>query len=96
MCMIDFDGDGYGELNVPVGSAADAGTDCDDTDAAAYPSATEIADSVDNDCDGTVDNISSSGTDADGDGFDLLDLDGRTADTCGRAGSLCEYMGHER
>ncbi|MEC7984479.1 MAG: MopE-related protein, partial [Myxococcota bacterium] len=69
-CMIDFDGDGYGEANLPNGSPADAGTDCDDSDASAYPSATEIVDSIDNDCDGLVDNIASSGTDADGDGYD--------------------------
>jgi hypothetical protein len=42
--VIDEDGDG---------SPADE--DCDDSDAAAYPGATEICDEIDNNCDGTVD-----------------------------------------
>jgi len=57
----DVDGDGYGD----AGSTTDAceapsgwvelDTDCDDSDAAINPAATELCDTVDNDCDGTVD-----------------------------------------
>ncbi len=56
----DADGDGF--------SIADG--DCDDTNAAINPGATEICDGIDNNCDGTIDE---SGdlfyVDADGDGF---------------------------
>jgi len=44
----DFDSDGYVAF-------ASGGDDCDDTDPAVYPGAPEVADSKDNDCDGTVD-----------------------------------------
>ena len=58
----DDDADGYGDVatsvlscDMPFGYVADL-TDCDDTDAAVNPAATDDCDSVDNDCDGTVDN----------------------------------------
>ncbi|MDG1478465.1 MAG: putative metal-binding motif-containing protein [Myxococcota bacterium] len=57
----DFDGDGFGEASRstigcerPSGYVADA-TDCDDTDAAVNPAATEVCDDIDNDCDTTID-----------------------------------------
>jgi MYXO-CTERM domain-containing protein len=50
-CMADSDDDGYGDLS--AAGAVTAGTDCDDTNAARYPSATEqIGDGVDQSCDG--------------------------------------------
>ena len=52
-CMTDVDGDGYGATLVVAG--ADAGADCDDADPAISPAATEVCDSVDNDCDGDID-----------------------------------------
>ena len=76
----DVDGDGYGDpgaattaCSQPSGSIADA-TDCDDADADVYPGADETCDSVDNDCDGTVDEDDAIDTttwylDADGDGY---------------------------
>jgi hypothetical protein len=58
---VDSDGDGYGSstgsttsCDAPSGHAA-TDTDCDDTDAAVNPGATESCDTVDNDCDGVID-----------------------------------------
>ncbi len=75
----DRDLDGYGNPSVSdVSCAAPSGyvldnTDCLDTSAISYPGATEICDSLDNDCDGTVDDNPSDGTtyyaDSDSDGF---------------------------
>jgi hypothetical protein len=60
---IDHDGDGY---SVRQG-------DCDDTNAAVYPGAPDVQDSVDNDCDGVIDEGSPE-SDDDGDGY--ADLEG--------------------
>ncbi len=73
----DADGDGWGDSSdrveaceLPSGYAAQEG-DCDDDDAAVFPGAIESCNSVDDDCDGVVDNNSGLDwyTDADGDGF---------------------------
>jgi hypothetical protein len=57
----DADGDSYGDpansqvaCSQPNGYVAIAG-DCDDTDAAVYPGATELCDGLDNDCNGQTD-----------------------------------------
>ncbi len=57
----DTDGDGYGDPRSvlsaclpPQGHVADA-SDCDDTDATAFPGNEEVCDGVDNNCDGEVD-----------------------------------------
>ena len=75
----DIDGDGYGNPSFPVVTCTPAsgyviaGTDCDDTDATNYPTATELCDGVDNDCDGVLDNGLSPlldwYEDVDGDGY---------------------------
>ena len=59
----DGDGDGYGNATIsvqsclpPQGYAAVAG-DCDDTNGSIHPGASEECDGIDNDCDGTVDDI---------------------------------------
>ena len=76
----DADTDGYGDAatstvscSAPGGYITDA-TDCDDTDLAEYPGATELCDGDDDDCDGEVDEDSAAdaGTwyaDADADGY---------------------------
>ncbi|GDX83287.1 hypothetical protein LBMAG42_50980 [Deltaproteobacteria bacterium] len=72
---LDYDSDGYGTTRFST-TACDAPadyvastTDCDDTERDVHPGATEVCDSVDNDCDGTVDDL----TDGDGDGFAACD-----------------------
>ena len=75
----DTDGDGFGDAtngtvacDVPSGYTADD-DDCDDTDAAINPSATELCDGLDNDCNGVADEDASGGStwyaDTDDDGF---------------------------
>ncbi|MCB9762961.1 MAG: hypothetical protein H6739_24380 [Alphaproteobacteria bacterium] len=56
----DEDGDGFGAASAgtacePPDGAVARGGDCDDLNAAVHPDAEEVCDSVDNDCDGTVD-----------------------------------------
>ena len=58
---IDADSDTYGlagsdslACSVPVGYVTD-NTDCDDTNADVYPTALEICDGLDNNCDGFID-----------------------------------------
>lgn len=75
---LDQDGDGYGvstsilACTKPNGYAA-VSTDCDDTLASRYPSASEYCNGVDDNCDGTVDNSAVDGQDwyidADGDSY---------------------------
>ncbi len=57
---VDHDGDGF---SLPSG-------DCDDTNAAIYPGAPDVADGIDNDCDGFVDEDFLG--DSDGDGWSVL------------------------
>jgi len=58
---VDADGDGYGDpaqeirdCNAPPGTT-DNGTDCDDTDPAVHPDATEVCNGIDDDCDSSID-----------------------------------------
>jgi uncharacterized protein (TIGR03382 family) len=76
----DEDGDGYGDTaggellcEVPSGYVTD-GSDCNDSNSAVNPSASEVCDGIDNDCDGNTDDSSSTGlstwySDVDGDGY---------------------------
>ena len=76
----DFDGDGYGNASstsrgcsAPSGYVLDT-TDCNDANAAINPAASEICNSVDDNCDGVIDPATSADAktwylDADGDGY---------------------------
>ena len=57
----DTDGDGYGDSSVttnacsqPSGYVSNS-TDCNDTNSSVNPAATEVANGIDDDCDGTID-----------------------------------------
>jgi cysteine-rich repeat protein len=71
----DEDGDGY---FADVGQPCEAERfDCDDLDPAVFPSASEVCNSVDDDCDGAIDEdvvTLTCGTDADGDGYPAADV----------------------
>jgi len=62
LCWPDGDADGFGDSAAVVAGALDCGGDatvagdCDDTDDRVNPGATERCDTLDNDCDGGVDN----------------------------------------
>jgi hypothetical protein len=74
----DIDGDGYGNVNVtiqansvPSGYASND-DDCNDSNSAINPGQNELCNSIDDDCDGTVDESCSTTTwyrDADSDGY---------------------------
>jgi hypothetical protein len=73
----DADGDGYGDssdsqdaCSAPSGYVTNS-TDCDDSDSAVNPGATEACDGIDNDCDSDVDEgvQTTFYRDADGDGY---------------------------
>jgi len=75
----DADGDGYGDpsaavdaCSAPEGTVTSA-TDCDDSDASIYPSARDVCDGLDNDCDGEIDEEDAFTwyRDDDGDGYGL-------------------------
>jgi len=63
--LIDADGDGQAALTL-----GGCGMDCDDTNAARYVGAEELCDTIDNDCDGMVDETAPTWyVDCDGDSF---------------------------
>ncbi len=93
---VDQDGDGYGEdlegtwsCEAPEKSTLVAG-DCDDTDSAIRPGAAEWCDSVDNDCDGLVDETGAVGSTP---WFPDTDMDGY-GDPAGEVYSCTMLAGH--
>jgi len=82
----DVDTDGFGDFDNAT-TACDPGegwvqdsTDCDDSDPAVNPDATEICDSIDNDCDGLIDDADDSVTGTDT-WYSDVDADGYGDDT---------------
>ena len=74
---VDADEDGFGNPDITTDSCepptgfVENGSDCNDTENTVYPSAEEICDELDNDCNGEIDEGLSETfyVDADGDGF---------------------------
>ncbi len=89
---VDSDSDGFGDLSstraaclAPAGTVSNA-TDCDDGNAAVFPGAAEVCNSIDDDCDGDIDDDDSSVSglttwyiDYDGDAYGT---DAFTVDAC--------------
>ncbi len=75
--FLDNDGDAWGVSDTPVSDCTQPpgyvpdGGDCDDTDPAIHPGATEVCNNLDDDCDGAVDEGVTTDyyPDGDGDGF---------------------------
>jgi hypothetical protein len=94
----DTDGDGYGDYRSSlVLCRATSGwsllaTDCDDDDATIHPGATETCDSVDEDCDGSIDE----GFDADGDGYaSCVDCNDARADINPGEAEVCDGIDND-
>jgi beta-lactamase superfamily II metal-dependent hydrolase len=91
-CYTDADADGWGDAPIsteddtcPEGTVPTQG-DCNDESAAVYPSAEEICDGFDNDCDADIDEEGASGaqtwyTDADADGYGSM-VPGESSQSC--------------
>jgi len=73
----DTDGDTFTTCGADGNPATTADNDCDDTDIAVFPGATEVCDAVDQDCDTLVDED----FDTDGDTFTTCGADGNPATT---------------
>lgn len=97
----DADGDTYGDPNVslracalPPGYVTIAG-DCDDSNAATRPGVPDLCDTIDNDCDGRIDEDSPPPTwyrDADGDNFGVTGP-GNTVVACNRPAGYAPVAG---
>jgi hypothetical protein len=93
----DMDGDGYGDTGATatyscsiVSGAVTNGNDCDDTNAAINPGATEYCDGVDDDCDGIVDDDCAF-LDTDLDGYsEAIDCDDTNPDVHPDAEEVCD------
>jgi predicted outer membrane repeat protein len=78
----DTDGDGFCAYPWGAGTCDDPSNipgDCNDSDPTIYPAAPEICDSLDNNCDGAVDELP---VDLDGDGFSAVGACTGTKDDC--------------
>jgi hypothetical protein len=86
---IDLDSDGYGDPGNPLCVAGSA-EDCDDGNPAINPSALEICDDTDNDCDGNFDDVTCDQFEATGD----TTVDGVELAWLGWAFTLCSVPPH--
>ncbi len=95
----DTDGDGFGDPNNPSScndpTSTTDNTDCDDADPTVYPTAPEICDGLDNDCNGTVDD--NQAEDNDNDGFTPCtgDCDDEDATVYPGAPELCDGLDND-
>ena len=88
-CMVDLDGDTFGDAN--AGAPYDPGTDCDDTDADRFPGNAEVCDGVDNDCDEVVPVIET--IDSDSDTYpDCYDCDSANDEVYPGASEICDGL----
>jgi hypothetical protein len=85
----DLDSDGYGDPGDPLCPAGSA-EDCDDGDPDVNPSAREICDSIDNNCDGSFDDVTCDQLEATGD----TTVDGLELAWLGWAFTLCSVPPH--
>lgn len=88
LCWSDVDDDGYGGSTIPTddddcrdSGESTSGGDCDDENEEVNPEAVEICNGLDDDCEGTADQLAEAAwADVDGDGFG--DETGSTLDAC--------------
>ena len=96
----DDDGDGYGNPDETIDACAepegytDDDTDCNDSSSDIHPNAQEIADGLDNDCDGETDEgLDIGGTDADADVDGGEETDGCNCTSAGQAKNMTFRLG---
>lgn len=95
----DFDGDGFGDPQVPqecnpVGGVTNQ-LDCDDNDPTIYAGAPELCDGIDNNCDGQVDEGVDVDDDADGATICAGDCDDTNAGVHPGATELCDGIDND-
>lgn len=95
----DGDEDGYGGDNMAItcdtSKYIDVSGDCDDTDPAVYPSAKEIRDDKDNNCNNVVDEDPTSDEDGDGYSENDGDCDDYNTSTYPSADEICDSIDND-
>ena len=95
---LDGDCDGFGDASALTPSCTSLGddyttdsSDCDDADARSFPSATEVCEGADNDCDGSADNSCSTAIEISAPSHDPVNSPAE-ASACARLGELTTSM----